>query len=332
MDISQMKIMSFNEIRVLYKSFLQRQSFSKNTIGTAYSDTFYLWKHGSSELFWDMVTAADFPESAKEKLIETLSKDSTGDAKKLANGYVSHMKRFRAFLNDDSVSAPAPALKVTNKMVSSRKCKLSIEVPIPSIDEVEKYLAKWNSLENYRLQESALNKLFFELCPNNVDISDILLKASTLNDFYSTNIFSIYPVAKHICLLKIDDRLKAGDVTLVDDIKKVAISDTEKNFFSFSTKYCSHHNPVDYPIYDSYVDEVLCYFRNRDGFALFKNDELRNYVRFKGLLIDFRAFYGLDKYSLKQIDQYVWQLGKEYFPKDYGKKKKKKSAKESQNG
>lgn len=38
------------------------------------------------------------------------------------------------------------------------------------------------------------------------------------------------------------------------------------------------------------------------------------------ILIDFRAFYGLDKFSLKQIDQYVWQIGKDYFPKNYGKK------------
>lgn len=195
-------------------------------------------------------------------------------------------------------------------------------VPTPSIDEIEKYLAKWDSLENYRLQEDALDKLFFELCPNNTDISDILLKASTLNDFYSTNIFSIYPVAKHICSLKIDTRLKAGDVILVDDIKKVVISDTEKNFYSFATKYCSHHNPIDYPIYDSYVDEVLRYFRNKDGFAEFQNDELKDYTRFKDLLIDFRDFYELDKYNLKQIDQYVWQLGKDYFPKNYGSKMK----------
>lgn len=67
--------------------------------------------------------------------------------------------------------------------------------------------------------EDALNKLFFELCPKNTDVIDILLKASTLNDFYSTNIFSIYPVAKHIYNLDIDARLKAGDVTLVRDIQ-----------------------------------------------------------------------------------------------------------------
>ncbi|MFQ9514707.1 MAG: hypothetical protein ACLRZ9_02660 [Eubacterium sp.] len=208
----------------------------------------------------------------------------------------------------------------SKRKVSIGRRKVNIKVPTPSVHEVEKYLVKWNSLENYRLQENALNRLFLELCPNNTDISDILLKASTLNDFYSTNIFYIYPVAKHICSLNIDSRLRIGDVTLVDDIKRVAISDTEKNFYSFATKYCSHHNPIDYPIYDSYVDEVLRYFRNRDGFARFKNDELKNYNCFKSLLIDFKTFYGLDRYNLKQIDQYIWQLGKDYFPKDYKKR------------
>ncbi|MHA3224651.1 SIR2 family protein [Globicatella sulfidifaciens] len=72
----------------------------------------------------------------------------------------------------------------------------------------------------------------------------------------------------------------------------------------------------------SYVDEVLYYFRNRDSFSDFQDGDLKDYVKFKGILIDFRAFYGLDKFSLKQIDQYVWQLGKDYFPKNYGKKKR----------
>lgn len=179
--------------------------------------------------------------------------------------------------------------------------------------------------ENYRLQEEALNKLFFELCPKNSDITDILLKASTLNNFYSTNIFSIYPVAKHIFNLNIDSRLKAGDVTLVGDIQHVIIGDAKKNFYSFASKYCSHHNPLDYPIYDSFVYDVLCYYRNRDDFSEFQDGDLKDYGKFKSILIAFRDFYGLDKYNLKQIDQYVWQLGKDYFPKNYGKKNKEKS-------
>ena len=92
----------------------------------------------------------------------------------------------------------------------------SYSVPNPSILEVKKYLKSWSELENYKLQEDALDKLFFELIPKNEDISDILLKVATLNDFYSTNIFSVYPLAKHILSIDIDERLRQGDVALVN--------------------------------------------------------------------------------------------------------------------
>lgn len=130
-------------------------------------------------------------------------------------------------------------------------------VPNPRPDQVERYLRAWDELENYYLQENALDKLFFKLCPENTEMSDILLKVAVLNEFYSTNIFSVYSVAKHILSLNIDARLDSGDVTLVQDLQKVTINGVEKNFYSFSTKYCSHHKPLDYPIYDSYVEKVL---------------------------------------------------------------------------
>jgi hypothetical protein len=136
-----------------------------------------------------------------------------------------------------------------------------------------------------------------------------------LNDFYSTNIFKIFPVAKRILSLHIDERLQSGDVTLVDDIKEVEISGKTLNFYSFATKYCSHHRPLDYPIYDSYVDEVLRYYRKKDGFAAFRNEELKNYTRFKSILKEFRSYYHLESYNLKELDKYLWQLGKAYFNK-----------------
>ena len=64
-----------------------------------------------------------------------------------------------------------------------------INIPKPSKEEVEKYLKLWDSLENYVLQENSLNKLFYKTYPKNTDIDDILIKASSLNDFYSTNSF-----------------------------------------------------------------------------------------------------------------------------------------------
>ena len=37
---------------------------------------------------------------------------------------------------------------------------IMIEIPTPSKEEVEKYIAEWNTLENYVNQENSLNKLF----------------------------------------------------------------------------------------------------------------------------------------------------------------------------
>lgn len=80
----------------------------------------------------------------------------------------------------------------------------------------------WKNLKNYQLQEDALDKLFFELLPI---------------------FFSVYPVAEHTLSLKIDERLRQDDVTLVNEIQNVTINGVTRKFYSFSTKYCSHHNP-----------------------------------------------------------------------------------------
>jgi hypothetical protein len=192
------------------------------------------------------------------------------------------------------------------------------DIPQPSQDELERYLHVWDTLENYSLQESALEKLFLRTYPDNTDIDDVLIKVSALNDFYSTNIFSPFQVAKHIIDLNIDDRLKKGDITLVNDIARVKMENgSVKNFYSFATKYCSHHNPIEFPIYDSYVDKVLRYFREVDNFYKFNNDELKRYTKFKDILLQFRMFYNLEPHTLKDIDKYLWLLGKEKFPIKY---------------
>lgn len=319
-----MKAHSYDELRSLYRIFLNSQNISKPTINTAFTDTFYLWRKGSKELFWDTVTAMDFERVAKEALTKALSENSSGNVKTLVNGYLSHLRRFRLFLASDGTTEPSilKQTKPTRQTHPRRKAK--VDIPAPSIRQAEIYLNRWYGLENYRMQEEALDRLFTKLCPYNTEISDVLIKASTLNDFYSTNIFSIYPVAKHICALDIDARLKAGDVTLVREIQYVRVEGIIKNNYSFASKYCSHHNPTEYPIYDSYVDRVLRYFRDRDNFSDFQDVDLKDYSKFKNILIHFRSFYGLDQYNLKQIDQYVWLLGKNFFPKSYGKKKEKK--------
>ncbi len=193
-----------------------------------------------------------------------------------------------------------------------------INIPKPNKKIIEEYLIKWDNLEDHYIwQESSLDKLFHKDYKYNTDLNEILIKCSCLNDFYSTNIFLIYPVAKNIYDLKIDKRLKNGDPSLVNDIARVTISGKEKVFYSFASKYCSHHNNIEFPIYDYFVDRMLMYFKSKDKFAKFTKDDLKDYVKFKDILIRFKKFYNIDEYNLRDIDKYLWIAGKEYFPKKY---------------
>ena len=316
MDLKTAKGLSFENLRTAYREYLLSQGLGINTVRTACSDTFYLWRKIGADEFWAAVISVEFETDARMALIEALKKNTTGNPVSLVNSYLSQLRKFREFLSV-SDEKTEPVINTYPPHNKNRK----VQVPDPSPNQVNLYLQTWDQLENYHLQENALDKLFFSLCPHNSDMSDILLKVATLNDFYSTNIFSVYPVAKHILSLDIDPRLKAGDVKLVADIQKVEINGVVKNFYSFATKYCSHHNPLDYPIYDSYVDKMLCFFRDRDRFAAFRTEDLKDYVKFKSALTAFRNFYSLGEYNLKEIDKYIWLLGKKYFPKNYGKGK-----------
>ena len=173
----------------------------------------------------------------------------------------------------------------------------------------------WDKLEDYESQERAVNRVFRDYYSNN-DLENILIKCSVLNDFYSTNIFKIYPVAKHILSLNIDERLKNGDPTLVNDIARNNIGGKIKNFYSFASKYCSHHNQLEYPIYDSYVQIVLKHYQKVDRFSNFNDGDFKNYSKFKNILLEFRKFYGLEQFDLKELDKFLWQFGKHYFPKN----------------
>jgi hypothetical protein len=187
----------------------------------------------------------------------------------------------------------------------------------PSAQQLKKYLKEWDNLENYKTQENALDKIFTEF-PNNNNIEEVLIKVTCLNSFYSTNIYDTYSVSKYITSLKIDKRLKNKDLTVVNEIAKVPMKNgSVKNFYSFATKYCSHHFDKDFPIYDSYVDKMLHAINKQEKFGEFKRADLKDYVKFNQVLCDFRKYFNLDEFSLKEIDMYLWQAGKKYFPKNF---------------
>ncbi|WP_312072459.1 PD-(D/E)XK nuclease family protein [Anaerotignum propionicum] len=116
MEINNMKALSYEELRSLYKKFLHSLNLSKSTVSTSYSDSFYLWKKGSKELFWNVVTSTDFESDAKEELLKALSNNSTGNVVSLVNSYLSHLRRFRLFLSSDGKLVPVENRKqITEK-------------------------------------------------------------------------------------------------------------------------------------------------------------------------------------------------------------------------
>lgn len=190
----------------------------------------------------------------------------------------------------------------------------NIDIPSPTKKIVKKYLDNWNKNNKYSNDEHAINNLFNGCYKDNKNVDNIIIKCCVINNLYSTNIFKISDVANHIYILDIDDRLKKGDLTLVGDIAKVKFDNgKEKHFYSFATKYCSFHNPNEFPIYDSFVEKVLKYFRKKDHFYEFDDSDLKDYIKFKNIILKFREFYHLNEFILKQLDHYLWQVGIEKF-------------------
>jgi hypothetical protein len=205
---------------------------------------------------------------------------------------------------------------------NGQKDKEKREIKKPSKEEVQKYLNKWDKLENYPLQEKALNKLFNKTYPKNENIEDVLIKVCSLNAFYSTNILSLPKIAEHIVKLDIDNSIKNDELDIVNKIASVNVGNKERIFYSFATKYCSHHKPDVFPIYDDYVSKMLVHFNKVYKFYD-KTPDLRNYHDFTDVLSKFKSHFDLDCFSLKEIDRYLWLTGKEFFLKKNYKKKNK---------
>jgi hypothetical protein len=188
----------------------------------------------------------------------------------------------------------------------------------PTPEFVEYYLNKFDADEKNISVENALKTLINRF-PENKNIDEIRLKVCSVNSLYSTNIYDTLKVAKHIQSLKIDEALINGDEKVISKIATghgIASLKSEVgkeiNFYSFATKYCSWHNPNEFPIFDSYVEKILIAYREL-GFYDFKNVELKQYHRFKEIIIGFRAYYDLLDLSLKEIENFLWLYAKDLF-------------------
>ncbi|MBE2184927.1 MAG: hypothetical protein IAE89_15970 [Anaerolineae bacterium] len=185
------------------------------------------------------------------------------------------------------------------------------EVPTPEI--VDRYNEQFNT-SDVGLSDRSLELLFSQF-PGNVEPEHVLLKVMALNATYNTRVLDIHlvKVAIAICKTSIDEKLALGSPELVNDILFAFKSVGIKRYYSFVTKYCSWHQPEKYPIYDSYVDDLLWQYKNAYRFTAFRRYALADYIQFKSVIEAFRNIYALTGYSYKQLDKFLWGYGKEYY-------------------
>ncbi|GAY13610.1 hypothetical protein [Mycobacterium sp. shizuoka-1] len=194
----------------------------------------------------------------------------------------------------------------------------------PSPTEVHKYLSKWRAGDNERL-DAALRTLF-QTMPHNTDVGEVAVKVAALNGLYGTGIWAVWDLAKHIATLDIDAKLAEPTINanLVAHIAHFEIKRKVRHNYSFATKYCSFHRPDLYPIYDSLVHKMLnTFLQQYEPFDTFVRGEhwrtdpatcagiSRNYAVWCRSTKHFRKHYGLEAFSIRDIDKYLWTLAKE---------------------
>jgi len=182
----------------------------------------------------------------------------------------------------------------------------------PTADNVKYACKKFD--EAFSVTETALGTLF-GMYPTNTDPSHVLLKVVTLNQLYSTQILAVHAVADHIYenRQEIDAGLNAGLPEVVDMIARVKIGEKERVNFSFASKFCSWHRPEIYPIYDSRVDKYLWGLQKQVSFSgvKFPHISLWVYPKFVKVMESFRTHYGLNLFTFKQIDKFIWLQGEQ---------------------
>jgi hypothetical protein len=190
-------------------------------------------------------------------------------------------------------------------------------LPRPTADDVKRVAEEFD--EKYGPTEWVLTQLFQKF-PENTDSREVIVKTKVLNALYSTNVLAVDAVARRITDLRIDPDLKAGNPEIVDKISKVQLKGGKtRNFFCFASKYCSWHNPTEYPIYDKNVDACLWHYREQDNFDKFPRipgcplnspPYGYDYPEFKRRVNAFRDSYdGLSSVSYRQLDKFLWSLG-----------------------
>ena len=190
----------------------------------------------------------------------------------------------------------------------------------PTPELVKEYVDKFDNDNNRSdfFKDSAIIKLFDKF-PNNTELDEVLAKVTLLNAFYSTQILDmdLLNVSRDIVALKIDSSIY-GEKVDYDIVNRIAYCGSfyQRKLYSFASKYCSFHNPAEFPIVDSYSKGMLYYMNNCEDSRFhffthgFTQNDLNNYHNYCKVYNAFVKHFKLENISYKEIDNYLWKYAK----------------------
>jgi hypothetical protein len=113
---------------------------------------------------------------------------------------------------------------------------------------LKKYIDIFADQEMYFVNDIKNTELFHNI-PLNTNADDIRTKLSAMNDTELSNNALMEDAIKHIVNLKIDKRIKRGDLSVVEDIANISANGRSHHWLHFASVYCNFHRPDTFPIY-----------------------------------------------------------------------------------
>ncbi|HEX5168927.1 MAG TPA: hypothetical protein VFW11_07120 [Cyclobacteriaceae bacterium] len=170
---------------------------------------------------------------------------------------------------------------------------------------LKKYLGIFADQEMYFVNDLRNLELFGNI-PLNVNEEDVRTKISALNDTDIRQLSVQEDMIHHILDLKIDDRLKQGDPSLVDDIAKLLVKGQTHHLLHFASVYCNFHKPDAFPIFsDQHLEFYKKYIVN-NNLAL-DPEKIDTYDVFSRALNDLVERLGLTgKMNYLQLRKFGW--------------------------
>lgn len=181
-----------------------------------------------------------------------------------------------------------------------------------TIDELNKADEEIKKNKVYSKDDELVTIVVKKFPKHNCDIDEIAMKIAVIDVANSTRLnmhkktISIYDLAKKLSQIKnIDERLKEGDKTLVNEIANLYV---KPRITSFASKYCAIHNQIVYKQDDFCKYDELVRSNLGKYIEVKKTSLVHNYPLYHDKITEIIYLNRLDKVPniRKKIDLFIW--------------------------